>query len=83
VIKKKRNGEGMPNTLWKDGENTVEGRFGIEIVNMWHVATGEVRIRIENVNIGLGRNFCYKGYFRLVDIDEDLDEVTSFDDFTP
>jgi len=50
---------------------------------MWHVATGEVRIKIPKVLIGKGRTFCYKGYFRLVDIDEDADEITSFDDFTP
>jgi len=31
--------------LWKKGE-VVDGRFPIEIVSLWHVETGEVRIKI-------------------------------------
>jgi len=49
---------------------------------MWHAATGEVRIKIPKMVIGSGESFCFKGFFELADVDEELEEVTSFDDFT-
>jgi len=39
--------------LWLKGED-VDGRFAIEIVSIWHVATGEVRIKIPALTIGHG-----------------------------
>jgi len=67
--------------LWLKGED-VDGRFAIEIVSIWHVATGEVRIKIPALTIGHGVKVCFEGQFKLVNIDEDLEEVMSFDDFT-
>lgn len=32
--------------LWRDGENLESGRYPIEVVEMWDVETGEVRIII-------------------------------------
>ena len=68
--------------LWLNGED-VDGRFAIEIASIWHVATGEVRIKIPALTLGHGVKVCFMGQFRLVDIDEDLEEVTSFDEFNP
>jgi len=67
--------------LWLNGED-VDGRFAIEIASIWHVATGEVRIVIPALTLGHGVKVCFEGQFRLVDIDGDLEEVTSFDEFS-
>jgi len=53
----KRN-KGFP--LWSKGED-VDGRFPIEIVSIWHVATGEVRIKIPALTIGHGVKICFEG----------------------
>lgn len=56
--------------LWKDGANLESGRYPIEVVTMWDVDTGEVRIKVPSIQVGHKQKICFEGQFKLVDVDD-------------